>query len=226
MKRVFSKLFSPSMVFVAAMVCVSSGARAQEAPMPVSPDHNLSGAVGAPPGPMQTLACCRCLGETTTLNLGTGIANWALENGPAFPVANAYPGWTTALSPAKWIQSAPSTNGSATGVSAGTYKYQLRFMVPRCLIGATVQLAGRFAADNSARLLLNGTPIAATPQNKGFVTPTSFSAVLPPGIHTLMIEVKNEDSVSGAVLQAQLVRRCATEGTSLPAPPIPPMQKE
>src|SRR5882724_7943374 len=55
-----------------------------------------------------TLSCCECLGKVTTLNLSTGQGSpidpfWKVNANPAYTTP-PYPGWTTTLGPAKWIQ--------------------------------------------------------------------------------------------------------------------------
>jgi len=171
-----------------------------------------------PPPP--TLGCCECLGRTVQLDLSTGQGSgavdplWKVNGGPAY-VTPPVSSWI-ALNPAKWIQPVASPTPSPS-VPAGIYKYTVRFNVQKCTIPAEVRLDGKFAADNSAKAFLDGSPIAgascpgpvcfAPPQAPVNLTVPSLS----PGLHTLEIDVKNDEGYSGLIVNAQLKGQCRKE---------------
>jgi hypothetical protein len=174
----------------------------------------------APPGArVPTLPCCRCVGETTRLTLNTGAGVWTVNGAPATILPGPFSnGWTNALAPAaKWL---------APAASAGSdYELKTSFFIPKCAIGSSVQINGKFAADNRATIHLDSTQIGATSNGSsgqhGFVTPApiSWSGALAPGLHTITIKVHNDSGSTGAVATMDLVRRCVTdEGGSGPVP--------
>ncbi len=161
------------------------------------------------------LPCCQCLGSNVTLDLSTGKGVpidplWKVNGGPAYTTPPV-PGWLTTLTPAKWIQPVASPTPSSN-VPVGFYRYTTQFDVPMCTIPSDVQLDGKFAADNSAIVRLDGNQIAACLPNTCFKTPAapvpfSVAAILP-GTHTLTIDVKNDGGPSGLVVNAQLNGKC------------------
>lgn len=163
-----------------------------------------------------TLPCCKCLGESTSLNINTGQGPidplWRVNGGPAYTTP-PYPGWLTTLSPARWIQ--PVANPKpAPNVPAGLFTYSLKFTVPKCTIPGTARLTGRFAADNTVRALLNGNTIAACGTIHCFKAPDApiaLNATVPPGNHVLTFEVKNVGGPSGLIVNAQISRHCSKE---------------
>lgn len=150
--------------------------------------------------------CCRCVdGSQQTVSLNTRTAPWTVStgNGPAQPVINGgNPGWSPAA-PAGWV-APPKPSGTI-------YTYKLTIVVPRCVIGGRVALKGRFGADNSGQLKLNGNTIASTSGGiQGFQAPNfgSFSTNIGPGTYTLSVEVKNPHGPTGMVLQGDLITQC------------------
>jgi hypothetical protein len=135
-----------------------------------------------------TLACCHCLGEKTTLNLNTGAANWYVtspdggggQSDPGNPTQTerkrnqrtasssqlnsiAVLGVPVAQPNPAWTQTlSPALWIAPPGApqAIGTYVYTTTFNVPACTIPSTVSLAGKFAADNAAQLYIdnNATP--------------------------------------------------------------------
>jgi hypothetical protein len=166
-----------------------------------------------------SLRCCECLGQVTTLDLSTGQSSpidpiWSVNGNSAYTTP-PYPGWilpsNALLTPAKWIQPVASPTPS-NSVPVGDYKYAVKFNIPKCTIPGDVQLDVHFAADNSAKVLLDGSPIATTPCLttcfKAPQAPVNFTATVLPGNHTLMFVVHNEGGPSGLIVNAKLTRRC------------------
>lgn len=161
-----------------------------------------------------TFPCCKCLGEGATLNISTGQSAidliWSVNDGPAYTTPAA-PGWMTVLS--KWIQPVADPKPS-TNVAPGLYKYTLKFDIPKCTIPGTARLSGKFAADNSVRALLDGIPIPGASCGTGscFKMPDGPKPLyvdnIPPGLHVLTFEVKNQGGASGLVLAGGLTRKC------------------
>jgi len=157
--------------------------------------------------------CCRCLdGSQQRVNLDTRTAPWRVS-GPAvvglpLAVAATNVSWAP-VPPAGWV--GPPGNPTAVG----DYTYAIRVFVPRCVIPARVMLSGRFGADNSARVFLDGNQIATsqgTP-NYGFLpgSITPFSAQVGPGLHTIRVIVRNIGGPTGMILQGQLTFTCPRE---------------
>lgn len=164
---------------------------------------------------LPSLPCCRCLGDVVMLDLGTGKSSpidplWKVNGGPAYTTP-PYPGWITTLAPANWIQPVASPTPSPQ-VPGGVYKYTVQFNVPTCTIPSEVRLEGKFAADNSAKVFLDGNPVTACTVPtcfKGPTAPVSFSVPsILPGPHTLTIDVTNNGGPSGLVVAAQLKGEC------------------
>lgn len=163
-----------------------------------------------------SLPCCECLGKVTTLNLSTGQNSpidqlWKVNGGNAYTTP-PYPGWATNLGPANWIQPVASPTPAAN-VPVGTFKYTVQFNVPKCAIPSDVQLQGKFAADNGAKVTLDGNPVTSCPTPYCFKAPGQpLSATgIGPGTHTLSFDVKNEGGPSGLIVNAILTRRCVKE---------------
>jgi hypothetical protein len=166
-----------------------------------------------------SLPCCKCLGDVVTLDLSTGKASpidplWRVSNNPAYTIASttSVPNWIT-LPPAKWIQPVNSSTPSSN-VPQGLHKYTARFTIQKCLIPyENVRLDGKFAADNSAKVSLNGNPITLCAGPKCFqgpqapvplgVTPISW-----PATYTLEVNVTNDGDYSGLLVNAQLKGQC------------------
>lgn len=162
----------------------------------------------------QLPACC-----SWNLDLSTGQGGgaidplWKMNNGNAYTTPKVAP-WI-ALPPATWLQpvASPTPSASVPGPTP-LYSYTIDFTVPPCH-GSHVELTGTFAADNSATAYLDNNPItgASCPGPVCFNTPQApvplNVANVPPGPHTLKIEVKNQSaSYSGLIVNARLTRTC------------------
>jgi hypothetical protein len=168
------------------------------------------------PGRLPVLPCCKCLGETTTTNLSTGAVPWtaSLPGSPAQggTALAANVAWTTMLAPlAQWIS--PAGNPQTVGV----YNYQTQFDARRCSIQSEIVVTGKFLADNSATLLIDGNKVISsqgTP-NYGFLpgSLTPFSYVIPAGsaagIHTVTVQATNSSGPTGIVVQLTATRKCS-----------------
>ena len=174
-------------------------------PLPVLPGaHDRARVVEIP--------CCTCVdGRVTTTPLSTGAAAWTVSgpgiSGTVPVVAASHSAWAS-VAPAAWV-------GPSAAPTGGTYVYKIVFRVPDCVIGGKVTISGRFAADNSAVLSVNGAPVFASQGTwdygfqAGSITP--FSKTLTPGIHTLEVRVYNTSDVTGLAVQANVVTVCPKE---------------
>lgn len=172
-------------------------------------------------GPVKAvkLACCRCLGETVgPIKISTGQpVPWTVNGGPTVPQAMV-PGWHGWSSPppppgSQWI--GPVGGNSAAPV---TYTYQLKIDAGRCRIPGTMTISGKFWADNSGTVSLTSQTATFTTLNYpfGFQTPNgaSFSYTVPSatGIYTLTVTTQNQGGPTGLLMDANVFKRCATEG--------------
>ena len=165
------------------------------------------------------LPCCKCLGDSTSVNLSTGangvtwtaaVPNSSAQNATA---TSANPAWTTMLAPmAQWIS--PSGNPTTTGV----YTYQTQFDARNCTVPSDITISGKFLADNSAVLLVDDKKVASsvgTP-NYGFLpgSLTSFSYTIPAsaaaGVHTVTVQAQNSSGPTGIVVQLTATRHCSS----------------
>ena len=172
----------------------------------------------APAKRLTIVPCCKCLGEVHTANLSTGAAPWtaALPNSSAqaATVPSSNPAWTTMLAPtAQWIS--PAGNPQTPGV----YAYQTQFDARNCTIPSEITISGKFLADNSAVLLVDGHTVASsqgTP-NYGFLpgSLTPFSYTIPAGsaagVHTVTVQARNSESYTGVVVQLAVTRKCSNK---------------
>jgi hypothetical protein len=168
------------------------------------------------PGRLPVLPCCKCLGETTTTNLSTGAVPWSVSS----PGSSAQAGtavasnvaWTTMLAPmAQWIS--PVGNPQTVGV----FNYQTQFDARRCTIPSEIVITGKFLADNTATLLIDGNNVISsqgTP-NYGFLpgSLTPFSYTIPAGsaagVHTVSLQATNSGGPTGVVVQLTATRKCS-----------------
>lgn len=160
----------------------------------------------AGPAKVVRAICCKCVdGSQQSASINTRTAPWtvALGNGAAQPVSNVgNPAWGAAA-PAGWV--GPASAGT------GTYTYKLTIVVPQCVIGGRVTLKGRFGADNSGQLRLDGNLVASTGGgNLGFQLPNfaSFSVPVGSGTHTIEVTVTNPHGPTGMIVQAALLTDC------------------
>jgi hypothetical protein len=149
--------------------------------------------------PAVHLPCCQCVdGRRIRVRLNTRAAPWFVRSpgSAAFlPVAAAgHPAWTTALGPAGWV------GPQGAGQAPGNYIYELRVVMPRCLIRPVVRVAGRFAADNSATTTI-GSTTSSTPGfgNAGIRPFGGTLAIAPGGTATIRITVRNNEGPTGLI---------------------------
>jgi hypothetical protein len=167
-----------------------------------------------PIGGALTLPCCQCAGGTSTADLSTGTRPWTVASpggAPGQATANAAnQAWTTMLSPAQWIS--PVGNPQ----TVGTYTYQTQFDARNCVIGSAITVSGKFLADNTATLLIDGTKVVSSQgtANYGFLpgSLTPFSYTIPAGssggIHTITLSATNTSGPTGIVAQVTATRHC------------------
>lgn len=223
MKILLSRL-SPLFALFLLITLSASNVAAQDSPRSDSPVRTAGQISVAAAEVFQTdarrivsLGCCECLGKTTSLDLSTGQGGAATDplwrvNGNLAYITSPFPGWFTGLS--KWIQ--PTASATPGNVAAGNFSYVVRFMVPRCTIAMSeVRIEGKYAADNGAKVLLDGSSIASCPGIHCFKAPdapASFAAsITTPGVHTLQIDVTNEGGPSGLQVNATVRGQCKRE---------------
>lgn len=163
------------------------------------------------------LPCCRCIdGQTLTIPIHTGVAQWRVTPPTTqlaqtvMPASNS--GWTASLPPASWVTS------SVDSEEEGNYSYELQFYVSRCVIPSEIKVSGEFAADNSAKMYLDGTLIGTT---AGFTSSqvAPFAGVVPPaafGVHTLRADLFNgapgvKAGPSGLLVRGTITIRCSDD---------------
>lgn len=125
----------------------------------------------------------------------TGVAQDAYSVTP-------YPGWFNALSTANWIH---ETRTPTTGGIGRTYVYEVRFTVGS---GATYSdLDLRWAADDTARFSINGTPIPTVGSFRT-LTPLHWVGPLNAGTNVLRAEVVDSGLVASGLLVEGGARVC------------------
>jgi hypothetical protein len=197
-----TRLFALSLCLTAGFAALPAAAEAQQQAMLTLPSQIPAGTIRIP--------CCRCLdGHTQRITLDTRTAAWkvALPGSTNFqPVVPANNGAWVPVPPAGWVGPAGSP------LTPGNYVYQIQFYVPPCTITPRVSIAGRFAADNSGTLLLDGQPIAVSlgALNVGYVANavTPFTRNVGSGLHTLQLRVFNREIWTGMVLQGAITVTC------------------
>lgn len=127
---------------------------------------------------------------------GTPDTHYTLTD-PTGLVAQAiikHPNWVASGSDAMWI--APTTY--QTTDAEGWYVYELLFEVTN-VTPANVSISGKWATDNSARILLNGVDMSITKPTVGFSALDSFvlDSGIVSGLNTLTFEVYNASGASG-----------------------------
>lgn len=172
-----------------------------------------------------SLPCCECLGKVTTLDLSTiSSNNWTVKDpsnatSPVVLVSPIHSAWNLNTGPAKWVST--SASGGNANLDAGTYDYKLNFVVPRCVIERRVTLAGTYGGDDDIFLYLD----SATPSNlisqctggwcfntSNTPTPISNYVIPTPGLHTLIVRVKNSSkSPTGMFINAKLTGTCVSQ---------------
>lgn len=161
---------------------------------------------------LMTLRCCEA-GKAAQIDLSTGQSGpidplWTV-NGAAAYTTPLVPGWANNLGPAKWIQPVASPL-PAYNVAVGVLKYSVHFVVPKCGKLSQVRIDGNYAADNAAKVTLDGNPITSCPTPYCFKAPGQPLTIngITAGPHTLTFEVKNEGGPSGLSVNARLTRDC------------------
>lgn len=135
--------------------------------------------------------------ERLDLPLATGTAQWIVADGPDASLKGKPPvavqqipaGWGS-IAGSKWVQGA--ANASSPG---GDYRYELRFCLCPGFKNARLSLSA--LADNSLKVIVNGTEIGSVPGPKGFVDPpktfsTGTQSHFKPGANVLTIVVNNQ----------------------------------
>jgi hypothetical protein len=153
------------------------------------------------------LPCCLCVdGRRMRIPINTRSAPWFVRNpgSAAFnPVALAsHPAWTPALAPAGWV----GPPGAAT--AAGDYVYELRVVMPRCLIRPVVRVVGRFAADNRATTTIGSTTSTTPGFSTSDIRPFGGALASTPGTQTIRIVVRNNEGPTGLVAQGVIEIIC------------------
>lgn len=173
------------------------------------------------------LPCCRCAdGGILRIPIHTGTAQWRVTPPTTtlaqivIPASNS--GWTASLPPASWVTS------STASEEEGDHAFELQFYVSKCVIPSEIRISGQFAADNSAKMYLDGTLIGSTAGfNTAQVAP--FGGVVPSssiGVHTLRAVLYNgapgvRAGPSGLLVQGAIEIRCSDdpENGTLPSAP-------
>ena len=201
----FKNLNSVSATFaVAILLLAAAGAMAQTDR--VRPD------VGDVRPPVPTLACCKCLGGTNTLDLSTIPSNnWTVNGNPVVFLTQIHPLWNINPGPAKWVST--SATGGTGNVNAGTYDYKLKFVVPACAIEQRVTLTGNYGGDDDVYIYLDNNLISQCTGGWCFNTPQKVLSTLPATLvstmpHTLMVRVTNSGGPSGMFVNAKLTSNC------------------
>jgi hypothetical protein len=174
-----------------------------------------SGMANVPGRP--TLACCKCLGGTNSLDLSTVSSNnWTVNNNPVSFLTALHQLWNINPGPAKWVSTVPT---GSTGIGGGDYVYRLDFVVPACTIDQQVSLTGNYGGDDDVSIFLDNTSGAAISQCTGgwcFNTPhktlSTFSTSVGSGPHALIVKVNNNSAgPSGMFVNAKLTSTCTSE---------------
>lgn len=214
----FARLLARAVLMTSALaVAAPTLALAQRVPKP-------GPGLGPVPTKTITLPCCRCLdGKSVTIKVSTGAVPWSVTPpGVGAPtvaaVAASNPAWVLPSNPA-WTGAPPAVWVGAPGAieTPGTYLFQMPFHVPKCIIPMQVKISGKFAADNSGQLYVDGnlvTASAGTPSYgflPGSVTPFTWTGTLAPGSHAIRFVVTNDDGPTGAIVAATITVTCPRE---------------
>jgi hypothetical protein len=232
MKSISKRAFVQSAFAAAAVASIGTVALAQDDQRPMPP-------LSQPVNNVLTLACCKCLGTGASYSLNTGTAPWKLISGPAGPavaITSPHSLWAPA-SPAQWI--GPSATPVTSPSAPGGYTYQLRIVIPKCVIPSSVTISGKYWGDDEAYMSATGAAGSATPAKAsgggwGFqsIHAGTFSYTVPMsntgGVVTLTIRVPNAAgaaSPAGLLVIGDVKQRCATDQPG-PIPVDPPIDKK
>lgn len=173
--------------------------------------------------------CCRCAdGREVVVDISTGVAPWTVRRGnlPAqAAVPNPNSNWMPPPLPANWV----TPPGAPT--IAGDYVYELRYVIPRCVIPATIAMTFQGSVDNTAVVSVDGNiPVGSMAGFSSLTSLTVPAAALTPGPHTLTVVVTNvgttgPGNLTGLLVRARLVSRCPLqEGPAATATSLPDQQ--
>ncbi len=141
-----------------------------------------------------------------------GTSNGYVTNNGTFPLAG---NWLANTDTSKWITPSLNQGQSFDAAANGTYTWNLTFDLTG-FDASTASFSGRFAADNSAVALLNGTAIGTS---SGFSSFSSFAATtgFNAGLNTLSFVVTNLKQNGGnpTGLRAEFL---ASSVTAVPEP--------
>ena len=208
------------------------------------------------PLPMFTkLHCCKCLVEASVIDISTGFVNttdpsltphwYVTPPGGTVPVpvvntalpASAWGSLTAPQPVAKWVDDLG--NGNPAAKLPGPWVFEMQIYVPfkECRIPFVrpPSISGAFLADNSAQLMVNGTPITVAmttnapygflAANKGVIT----NAPLHWGLNSIKVVVTNDSTGSPLSLGTPmgfmfngLVRQACDSSPNVPSPSGPP----
>ncbi|HVQ38552.1 MAG TPA: LamG-like jellyroll fold domain-containing protein, partial [Pyrinomonadaceae bacterium] len=147
--------------------------------------------------------------DGSLLASGATDAHYVLLNtSPVFPDA------IVPQIPSAYLVNGPSSQWIGPDVNplgnspVGFYTYRVTFTMPAGADLSTAVIAGQWASDNEAQILLNGSPTGVT------IGPTSFAAFTPfvittgfmPGVNTLDFEVRNRGVGGGTTPTATGLR--------------------
>jgi hypothetical protein len=168
-----------------------------------------------------TLACCRCLGGTNSLDLSTIPSNnWTVAGNPVAFLTTIHPAWNLPTGPARWVSTVAS--GGTGNIAVGAYEYKLKFVVPACAIEQGVSLTGNYGGDDDVPGVFldnvnTSTSVSLASCSNGWCfnstnnsNPRTFSATVLPGTYYLRVKIQNSGGPSGMFVNAKLTSRCRT----------------
>jgi hypothetical protein len=217
MKSLSKRAFVRSAFAATALASLSSIALAEDIVDAVRPQ---------PTSNVLTLPCCKCTGGTNSFPIHTGLAPWKLISGPTSLISSPHGFWHS-VPGAQWIGPSSTAGSSAP---AGTYTYQLKIVMQKCLIPSSITIKGQYWGDDEAYMTVSGASGTATPARKppgggwGFQTANAgnFSFTTPMsnagGVVVLTVRVPN--APGGANPTGLLVHGLVTQacGTDRPGP--------
>ena len=154
--------------------------------------------------------------ETQTLVSDTANNTVATGDAPAVAVT-PHAAWTATIpGSTTWIWETGPTSVDET------VAFEQTFTVSGPVLSATLDIA----ADNSYKVFIDGTEVAADSADNNFQIATQdtydLTADVTPGTHTLRIEVKNHGTFNASGNPAGLLYKFEVETCNDPTPPPPP----